>query len=330
MPAKTTPGAQPSDSEQPQAEEAAAVVTGAVTDGQTTSSASPGKGQQGQAGTAEYTGTMQFMAGARALTQTGEDGTGANMLVGVRQIRQRLADARDPEGHPEERVKMSLLSGMFNFAGTRTISGSEGVFGTQLLDPSIDARGVNIRYGRIPFRGAMKKDSVKPAVGYYGRAGISFHDWQGTPAGGEALAASGQIAYASAGLQFAMRGDTVQRTAEQKEEQQNAEVEFSFGAELGLTYRSLLGDIASDDNEELRLAVIGSNGRSFWGCEGTFFVNMGDLRPYVRVTHFPGDISGFSGTQVVMGIDALTPLFATGSKAERPEPESKAYQQPSV
>lgn len=233
--------------------------------------------------------TTQLVGGTRGVTQKTDDGTGANMLIGLRQFKDK-----------------QLICGVFNFGGTKTLSGSESTFGAQLLDPSIDSRGVNFRYGRVEGTAGQKG----PLWGWYTRGGVSFHDWRGEPTAGESRTAGGQIAYGSAGLQLLSSEGSVTADGTKRP--------YWFGAEIGPTYRALIGGIASDD--ELRSAVLGTTDKSFLGYEGRLFVHMGDIQPYLRVSYFPEEIDGFSHVQAVIGIDVVTALFSTSKE----EPATKA------
>jgi hypothetical protein len=88
-----------------------------------------------------------------------------------------------------------------------------------------------------------------------------------------------------------------------------------FGLSVGPTFRYIAGDLGQNTNIALRQQTLGTKKKSYTGPEVEFFVRLNQFQPYVRVSHFSspkeGDILGFSGTQVVFGVNVLSAIFQT-------------------
>lgn len=129
----------------------------------------------------------------------------------------------------------------------------------------------------------------------YGRLGLANYSFtSSTPA----TSANGTILSVAVGYQrvfdsFDLSGNTIQ-----------------VGMQFGLTGRFLMGDIATSANSAIAQGVFGNKSTSFLGPEFTLYAKAGDVVPYARLTYLGnGSLQGFSGWQVVIGMDIFPKLF---------------------
>jgi hypothetical protein len=157
----------------------------------------------------------------------------------------------------------------------------------------------------------LKKDADGKSFllgGVGARWGTTSASFEFTPSGGTALKRSGFGIAAAVTAQLATRtfdvamGDTTG--------------EFQMGVEMGPTWRLLGGDLSQDDS--FRRQVLGTDKSSFSGFEFTFFTRVNSVQPFARFSTFSRPngtvINGFTGRQVVWGVNVASSLFQT--KAE--------------
>lgn len=236
-------------------------------------------------------GTFQWFIGARALTNSGEGDSAASGLIGFREL------------HGSRQI-----SATFSNVTSDTITVENDTFGTQLLNPATEARGVTFRYSALV--NAENSSNTATAWGYYSRLGTMFANWEGTITNDddstEKVTVNGPLISASVGLQF------VSRVYEQQVE--GATRHHWFGAEIGVTDRLFIGNLTDEDN--FREQVFGTTKTHFLGAEGRFYAHLGTIEPFLRLTYFPKSderIVGFTGMQAAIGIDVLN-VFASNKE----------------
>jgi len=254
----------------------------------------------------------QVVAGANAVTNAGGGQSNAAALIGVRQY-----------------TGNNALSILFNLADAGSFDTKQGNVGAFFLDPNLDRRGLQFHWGHASYTRSLGKDAngqdrvladgeddPRDAIGWYVRFGFTNANFQGdvkTGSGSNTVTTpttvNGWVANTSLGVQWISRAHTIK--VEDKSQS------FSFGAELGLTSRYLFGDISQSRHGDFRTQALGSGRNSYIGFEASLYVNMGDARPYIRVSNFPysDSIDGFTGWQAVLGIDVVTTLFSTKHSA---------------
>lgn len=266
-------------------------------------------GASGENGNTSGDTTQGTLGGAASTNSSGGGGTGG-VLLGLRKYSgNRLVSLQFNLSGPESLTGPVNLS---SAAKTGELDGQRNVFGRQLLDPTTQARSVAIRLGSASYvRHTKQADGTVtaggPAFGYYTNAGVTLTNWKTTITSDGPVTSdrsvSGPIGYFGIGLQLLSHPDSITIDKTNKD--------YALGIQAGISGRFIMGDLGRD--EALRNQLLGSKRNSYIGPEVTVFATMGDVEPFVRVTHFPGSISGFSGTQVIIGVNALTALFSTNS-----------------
>jgi hypothetical protein len=215
-----------------------------------------------------------------------------------------------PTGAPKESSGTAILgvvyekqdkyffSGFFNLGSAQTVRGSAETFGTAVLNPAAEGRGVAAAGSYTLLAG---RDPSKWLLGGGVRFGYNAASWE-VGEDGEAQTISGGVMYLSAVVQFGTR--TLPFADDNR---------FRVTLEAGYTWRAFAGNLAQTSGDVFRAnpAVLGVADRNFGGLEFAFLLNLNDVQPFIRFTHFgaTGDVPGFSGNQVVLGVNMLTPLF---------------------
>lgn len=203
-----------------------------------------------------------------------------------------------------------LLSSFFTFSAPQAISGQQHDFGAFLLNPPGQGTSYAFAGSRVqcvPNLIHCSDNDRKTSLAFLGagmRIGVTQTSWQNGSTS-TSPSVSGTVAYLTPVLlltskTYTPEGDT-----------QNNEYQFGFSA--GPTFRYIAGDLGQDTNSTVRLQTLGTTKKSYMGAELEFFVRLNQFQPYVRISHFSppkeGDVSGFSGTQVVFGVDVLSAIF---------------------
>jgi hypothetical protein len=218
-----------------------------------------------------------------------------------------------------------LLSSFFTFSAPQAISGSQHDFGAFLLNPpgqgtSYSFAGNKV-WGCFPIRGC-KKDEAPIFVGFGGRAGITNTTWK-DGSGDAAQSIAGTVAYVTPTVLITSKTYATNAPSEgnndsggQNKASNNSQDDanqYQFGVSVGPSFRFIAGDLAQGTNESLRKELLGTAKKSMTGMEMEFFVRMNSFRPFVRYSRFnlPGSINipGFSGSQVIFGVDVLSAIF---------------------
>jgi hypothetical protein len=96
----------------------------------------------------------------------------------------------------------------------------------------------------------------------------------------------------------------------------NEENEVTLSYELGISVRSLMGELAS--NEEKRLRFLNTKNSVFGGLEGGMTIRVNSLIASLQFYYFIGDhVNGVTGGQLATGISISTDLFSFKSKYEQ-------------
>lgn len=220
-----------------------------------------------------------------------------------------------------------LLSSFFTFAVPQTFSGQPPVspqtvsaqqnsFGALLLNPPGQGTSFtfigNKVWGWYPNPGGFFRQGDKQTVanaylfaGFEARAGITNTTWTEQTTNPQSLTAD--IVYFAPEALFTSATYNVTSGS--------ATNQYQYGFAIGPSFRFIGGDVAQKGNAGFLSDLLGTTKTHMTGLEITFFVRMNQFKPFVRISHFapPGgsDISGFSGSQFVFGVDVLSPLFQT-------------------
>ncbi|MGO8672816.1 MAG: fibronectin type III domain-containing protein, partial [Capsulimonadaceae bacterium] len=192
-------------------------------------------------------------------------------------------------------------------------------FGSQLLSPGISGQSAELLLGHLwedPFKNACHQ-----TTGTYMEhdlANFTFTDSNTSPS----TSKSGAIMANTFGFQYVR---VLNQAASGDSGSQKPSV---FGAQFGFTDRVLMGDAAGD--AQFLQSNFNSRSRFYWGFEGKVFVNLGDVQPFTQITFFPGSegLPGFSGAQVVVGVDATTSLFSKSNAPAATPPANQSSQPP--
>ena len=145
-------------------------------------------------------------------------------------------------------------------------------------------------------------------VGIGGRWGTTGADIQFTPTGGTATSRNAFATYQSVTLQVLSKTMAI--------ELKDTTSEFQIGLEIGPTWRMLGGDFGEDD--AFRKQVLGTTKSSFVGLEATFFLRLNSVQPFARFSKFGRPdgvvINGFTGRQIVWGVNVASALFQAAVK----------------
>jgi hypothetical protein len=204
-----------------------------------------------------------------------------------------------------------LLSSFFTFSAPQAISGQQHDFGAFLLNPPGQGTSYSFAGNKVQCLphfvhcdSGDRHDAVA-FVGIAGRLGLTQTSWQnGTTS--TAPSVSGTVAYITPAFLATSKTYVID-----PDKHDNVQ----FGLSVGPTFRYIAGDLGQDTNQAFRLQTLGTTKKSYTGLEVEFFVQLNQFQPYVRVSHFSppkeGDISGFSGTQVVFGVNVLSAIYQT-------------------
>jgi hypothetical protein len=176
-------------------------------------------------------------------------------------------------------------------------------YGAFLLNPPLKGHSFYISGNYLAWPSKGSRSPLKAGVG--GRWGTTSAGFEFTPPAGTVQKLDGFGTVASITGQFVTRtfdvslGDTTG--------------EFQLGVETGPTWRGLGGDLGEDD--ALRRQILGTDRAGFWGWETTFFLRVNDIQPFARFSSFGRPdgtvIHGFTGRQVVWGVNVASTLFQT-------------------
>jgi hypothetical protein len=198
-----------------------------------------------------------------------------------------------------EKADTFLLSAIMNLGTGQTIKGAQSAFGAALVNPATDGRGftgaATVAVPQLSRWGALFE------VG--GRVGVNGTNWERTVNGAPQTVSGGVIFFAP-GVQIGTR------SIEYKDDNY-----FRLTLSAAYSMRTLWGDLAQRSADAFRRdpGVLGVSDTSFNGAEIAILMTLNDVQPFVRYSHFSvsRDISGFSGNQIVFGVNALTALFKT-------------------
>jgi hypothetical protein len=203
-----------------------------------------------------------------------------------------------------------LLSSFFTFSAPQSISGQQHDFGSFMLNPPGQGTSYSFAGNRLwaVCGGAKMKDCEKTEAlflfGIAGRAGITNTKWN-SGSGDAAKSIDGSVAYLTPAALFTSRTYRDSKAADANQ--------YQFGASFGPSMRFIANDLGQRQNAQFRQQVFGTDRKTLKGWELEFFVRMNQFQPYVRFSHFslPNqiDISGFSGAQVVFGVNVLSSVF---------------------
>ncbi len=198
---------------------------------------------------------------------------------------------------------VGFLAVFFSFSGAQTISGSQSEFGSFLLNPATNGNSFYLAGNRV-----WQAGHAPLWMGPSGRIGVTRSTWEATTAAG-AQSVGGFVGYFSP--TFLLTSGTYSTTTGDRNE-------YQFGLEVGPSLRLLGGDLAQSDAFLSDPTVLGSADHSYLGYELTFFARLNSAQPFIRISHFSADnpISGFSGTQAIIGFNILTSVFKSEVKQQ--------------
>jgi hypothetical protein len=236
--------------------------------------------------------TQIAIPGGAGATVTGSGTAGAGPLLGFQVWKQ----------------DNFLLSSFFSFSAPQAISGQQHDFGAFLLNPPGQGTSYSFAGNRVVpcfLFVTCDKTTAPVFVGIAGRAGVTNTSWQ-TGSGSTSQSVSGTVAYITPAILLTSKTYV---TGETNEEQN----QYQFGVSAGPGFRYIAGDLAQSSNDTFRQQTLGTTKKSMLGVEIEFFVRLNSFRPFVRFSRFTlpnrTDISGFSGTQALFGVDVLSAIF---------------------
>ncbi len=190
-----------------------------------------------------------------------------------------------------------LLSTFFTLSAPQAVNGVQKDFGSFLLNAPGQGTSYSFSGNRVwpVLNGAV-------FVGVAGRLGVTQTTWQlGSSTGSQSI--PGSIFYATPAFLFTSKTYPVTIDSDTNE--------YQFGFSIGPSFRDILGDLSQSTNSDFLQQALGTTKKFYIGPEFEFFVRLNQFRPYLRLTRFssPSDISSFSGTQVVFGVDVLSAIF---------------------
>lgn len=200
-----------------------------------------------------------------------------------------------------------LVSSFFTFSAPQSVSGQQHDFGSFLLNPPGQGTSYSFAGNRVwacfPIYGCSK-DNAPIFVGVGGRIGVTNTSWQ-SGSGNATQTVSGTVAYFTPGILLTSKTYLAGEGDEMNQ--------YQFGLSAGPGFRYIAGDLAQTSNDTFRQQTLGTTKKSMTGVEVEFFVRMNSFRPFVRFSRFAlpnsTEVSGFSGTQAVFGVDVLSAIF---------------------
>jgi len=196
-----------------------------------------------------------------------------------------------------EKADRYFVSALFSLGTSQVLSGSPSDFGAALLNPSTQGLGFSAAAGRSTMRGGV-------LLGLAARGGVNATKWRAKADGTATTTVNGGVAF------LTLSGQIGTTTLPWRAGDSNT---FKFTLDAGYTMRALVDDLAQKSSLPFRSdrGVLGVPDTAFRGFELSFLVNLNDVQPFVRLDRFMAarDVSGFSGIQVTIGVNALAPLF---------------------
>ena len=190
-----------------------------------------------------------------------------------------------------------FIGAFFTLAATDTTVSEK--YGGFVLNPPLKGRSFYVSGNYI-----LNRTSKLPILfGVGGRWGTTSSSFEFTPAGGSLVKQDGFGTVASVTAQVMTKTLHVTVSGETSE--------FQLGVEVGPTWRLLGGDLS--ENDAFRKQTLGTDKSSFTGFELTFFTRVSGVQPFARFSNFGRPdgvvIPGFTGRQVVWGINVASSLF---------------------
>jgi hypothetical protein len=190
-----------------------------------------------------------------------------------------------------------FIGAFFTLAATDTTVSEK--YGGFVLNPPLKGRSFYVSGNYILNRAS----NAEVLFGIGGRWGTTSSSFEFTPAGGSLVKQDGFGTVASVTAQVMSKTHHITVSGETSE--------FQLGVELGPTWRLLGGDLS--ENDSFRKQIIGTDKSSFAGFELTFFTRVSGVQPFARFSNFGRPdgtvIPGFTGRQVVWGINVASSLF---------------------
>ena len=192
-----------------------------------------------------------------------------------------------------------FIGAFFTIAATDTTVSEK--YGSFVLNPPRTGRSFYVSGNYMFNRAHTPPEEVLFGVG--GRWGTTSSSFEFTPAGGTLIKQDGFGTVASVTAQVMTRTHHVTIGEDTSE--------FQLGVEVGPTWRLLGGDLS--ENDAFRKQILGTDKSSFAGFEFTFFARVSGVQPFARFSNFGRPdgvvIPGFTGRQVVWGINVASSLF---------------------
>lgn len=254
---------------------------------------------------------IQIVGGAVATTT--QDGSGGGVLLGFSYF--PTIKAKDTAGEEIEFLDRYNLSLYFNTSARKTITNEKNLVGTSLLGPEMDSQGFQVRYLRmLASAGDSGKrkfflNGVLDTLSVYARAGSSQLSFKENVEEGEEekdpIDGSVLAYYAGIVLSKDLKAPPKDPSHPTLEEQKPV---YSYGITAGISGRNLSGDIVRSDASGTRTTLFGSPRKSFTSSEIGVFLQAKGVLYFARHTNFPGSLKGFSGSQILVGAEAIFPL----------------------
>lgn len=189
----------------------------------------------------------------------------------------------------------------FSFGAAQTVSGEQSVFGAALLDPSTQGKSFYATGNRV----VRELPGAGGLISISGRVGATWTTWQ-TTANNSTQSIDGALFFLAAGGQWSTHTHTWGNAGDPAHTNH-----YKIALDGSLAVRSMVNALGQSNASAFRTTAIGVADTSFVGFEGTFILTLNDVQPFVRFSHFgaANPIDGFTGNQIVLGVNAVTPIF---------------------